>query len=584
MWLTQVGQCIFIEYENDLILVDAGMEFSADDTLWADYIIPDISYVKKNKHKLRWILLSHGHLDHIGALRDMLPELGFPTIYTTPLTLGIIKKTFEDPKNAAKIKYKIVNPDIDIVKLGCFTVEFAKVNHNIPETMAMAIHTPKGLIFNSSDFKIDHTPAIDQPADLAKISRFGSEWVKLFIGDALNAHKTWWAKSEKEIGDSLDNLVKNATGRVFVATFASNVGRVIQVVNSALRHNRVVFISGRSMLNNVEICQELWYITVPKGSIRKLINDEIHSLPDDRVLVLSTGAQGEEFAALTRMARSEHPIVEMRKWDTVLISASAIPGNEAQMSEMLNNLVVKDVRLITNDDMDVHASWHGYAEDHKLMLALLRPQFFLPFYIEARFRYAYKQLALDMGMHEERILMPNENGCIIELYDEVVQISPKKMHLHTVLIDGKWRGHLSGEYVVKARQIMAEHGMVALIFKVDTVSKDLVGNIQIESRWFVYSSEVRKIHTQIVQYVRKKYQDNLAKIKDVKDNLKSIKDDLAQYIENIIGRSPMVVPMFVYINRDVQDKEDSLSEEEAIVGMTLDEQGIEESLWSDSSY
>jgi len=266
--------------------------------------------------------------------------------------------------------------------------------------------------------------------------------------------------------------------------------------------------------------------------------------------------------------------MKLRKGDTIMMSASVIPGNEAQMDEMLNNLVMRNVRLITNDDMDIHASGHGKAEDHKLMLALSRPEYFLPFYLTARFRYAYRQLALDMGMDDDRILMPNENGMIIEMYDDVVQIAPKKLRLHTVLIDGKGKWHLSGEYVIKARKIMAEHGMIGLIFKVDTISKQLVGNIQIESRGFVYSSEVKKIHTQIVQFARRKYQDNNKRVKDVKANLKLIKEDLWQYVQQIIGREPMIVPSFVYINRD-DVTNDVMSEEDAIVGMTLDEQGIE---------
>jgi len=258
-----------------------------------------------------------------------------------------------------------------------------------------------------------------------------------------------------------------------------------------------------------------------------------------------------------------------------LLSSSTIPGNESQMDDMLNNLVMKDTCLITNDDMDIHASWHGCAEDHKLMLALVRPEYFLPFYISARFRYSYRKLAIDMGMDEERILMPNENGIIIEMYDDVVQVATKKLHLHTILIDGKGRWHLSGEYVVKARQIMAEHGMIGLIFKVDTHTKELVWNIQIESRWFVYSSEVKKIHTQVVQFARKKYNDNMKNVSDVKDNLKLIKDELSQYVMQIIGREPMIIPTYVYINRDASDPVvDTMSDEDAIIGMTLDEQGM----------
>lgn len=571
MGLEQVGQCIFIEYENDMILVDAGMEFAAEEELGADYIVPDISYIKKNKHKLRGIVLSHGHLDHVGALRDILPELDFPMIYTTPLTLGIVKKTFDDPKLAAKIKYKIVDPFTDLLQLGCFSIEFVLVNHNIPETLAQAIYTPKGVIFNTADFKIDHTPAIDKPADLAKIARIGTEGVKLLIADALGVTNKWVVKSEKLIGDTIDNIIKQTPGRVIVATFASNIGRVIQLINSAVKYNRTVFLSGRSMVNNVEIAQELWYIKPPKGMLRKLDGD-VNNMPDERVLILSTGAQGEEFAALTRMSRGDHSDVELKPSDLVMLSSSTIPGNERQMHRMMDNLTMLGVNLIATSDMDVHASGHGGEEDHKLMLALTKPQFFMPYYIEATMRYAYRKVAMDMGIPSDRILMPHENGAIIEMYDDVVMISDEKLKLDTILVDGKGKWHLSGEYVVKARHIMAQNGIVSFIVKVDTQTKQLVGNIQIESRWFVYSSEVKNIHTQIVDFVRSKYNQNAKRNMEVRDNLRIIKDDLGGFINKVIGRTPMIVPMFVYINRDAKD---DVAEEDAIVGMTLEEQGVD---------
>ncbi len=531
MGLTQVGQCLMLEYENDLILIDAGMEFAADETLGADYIIPDVSYIKKNQKKLRGILITHGHLDHVGALRDILPELDFPMIYTTPLALGIIKKTFDDQLLADKIKYTIVDPDQDVVKLGCFTVEFAYVNHNIPETMAMAIHTPKGMIVNIPDFKIDHTPAIDRPADLAKFARYGSEGVKLVIADSLGCANPGRSKSEAEIGDTLDSIVKHTDGRLFVATFASNVGRVIQLIQSAVRHDRIVFVAGRSMTNNIEICQKLGYINAPKGLIRSLKHDDINSVPDKRVMVLSTGAQGEEFAALTRISRDDFDGVKIMKGDTVLVSASTIPGNEVQMADMLNNFAEREINVVTKNDMDIHASGHGGEEEHKFVLALTKPEFFMPYYIDAAPRYAYKKIAMKMGMEEERILMPHHNGAIIEMYDETIQISDESLQLHTVLIDGKGQGHLSGEYVIKARKIMAENGSVNLIFKVDTKTKELVGNIQIESRGFVYSSEVQKVHTAIVQFARKKYLSNMRKSRSVKDNLRNIKDELGGFVK-----------------------------------------------------
>lgn len=550
MWLEQVGQCMFIEYENDMIIVDAGMEFSANETLGADYIIPDMRYIKDNIKKLRWIVLSHGHLDHVGALRDMLPDLWFPTIYTTPLTLGIVQKTFDNKHDMQKIKYKIVNPATDILKLGCFTIEFVNVNHNIPETMAMSIWTPKWLIFNSSDFKIDHTPAIGEPADLAKIARIGMEWVKLYIGDSLWASKKWWAPSEKIIGENLEWLIKDTKGRMIVATFASNVWRVIQLIDSAIRYNRVVYLSGRSMINNVEICQKLWYINVPKWTIRKL-GPDIEQMPDERILILCTWAQWEEFSALARMSRGEHAQISLRPGDTILKSASVIPGNELQSQKMVNALVISWVNLITNDEMDIHTSGHGWAEDHKLMLTLVKPEYFLPFYIEAYFRYEHRKLGLAQWIPNENILMPNENGAIIEMYDNWCRLADEKLNLEAVLIDGKWKGHLTGEYVIKARQIMSNSGVVSLIFKIDSISKELVGNVQIESRWFVYSTEVRSVHTKVVEFTRSKYnQHKKWWRKDTKEIMKVIKDELGEFIRKDIGREPMVVPMYVFITKN----------------------------------
>lgn len=569
MGLEQVWQCMFIEYENDMIIIDAAMEFTTQANFGADYIIPDISYVKKNIKKLRWIIITHGHLDHVGSLRDILPELWYPTVYTTPLSLGIIKKTFENPKDAEKIKYKIIDPDIDVLKLWCFTLEFVPVNHNIPETLAISIHTPKWIIFNSADFKIDHTPAIDRPADLAKIARIWAEWVKLYIGDSLWANKKWRSISEKEIWENLDELIQKTKTRMLIATFASNIWRIIQIVNSAIKSNKTVFLSGRSMVNNVEICQQLGYIKVPKWYIRKL-SEEVDTFPDDQVLILSTGAQGEEFAALTRMSRNEHNFLQLKKWDTILMSATPIPWNEWAVNTMINNLIFKDINLITNDDIDVHASGHGCIEDHKLMLSLLRPEFFLPYFMPAKERYAHKNLAMNMWMPESRILMPMKNGEIIEMYQDVVLIGNERLKLDTVMVDWKWKGHMSGEYVIKARSIMAEDWVLALIFKVDAKTKELVGNIQIESRGFVYSSEVKDIHTKVVEFARAKYVENSKRKMPVKDNLKILKEDLWEFIMQIIWRVPMIMPMFVYINKDSKD---DISKDEAILGMTLDEQG-----------
>ena len=572
LWLEQVGQCIYIEYKNDIIIVDAGMEFAANETLGADYIIPDITYLKKNKHKIKWVLLTHWHLDHIWALRHILPELDYPTIYTTQLTLWIIKKTFDNPKDANKIKSYIVNPDSDIIKLGCFSVEFVPVNHNIPETLALAINTPKWLIFNSSDFKIDYTPAIDKPADLGKIARIWLEWVRLYIWDSLWADRKGWAMSEKIIWHNLENIIKTAPSRIIIATFASNVGRIIQIIESAIKYDKVVFLEWRSMINNVEICKELGYLNAPRWCVRKLTAD-VDNMPPDRVVILSTGAQWEEFSWLARIARWDHTSFKLRKEDTVLMSSSTIPWNEASVGMMLNSLVVKNINLITNSDLDIHASWHGYQEDHKLMLNLIKPEYFLPFYTDAMFRYNHKNIAIDMWIPEKNVLMPINNWSIIEIYDDKIVTSEEYLKLDTVLVDGKGIWHLSGEYVMKARKIMSEGWILALIFKIDSHTKELIWNIQIESRWFVYSSEVKKIHTNIVEFAKKRYSELHSKNHNTKEILKTIKEDLWTHLLKILWRSPMIMPMFVYINRENNwHLKDATEHEEAIIGMTLEEQ------------
>lgn len=548
--LEQVGQCIFIEYGDDMILVDCGLEFNETITMGADYLIPDISYVKKNIRKLKGIVLTHGHLDHIGALKDILPQLDFvPTVYTTPLTLGLVKKTLEESKNTNKLKYKIVNPDIDLVKLGCFEIEFVRVNHNIPETFALSINTPKGVVFTSADFKIDHTPAIDKPADLAKIARIGTEGVKLYIGDSLGADKPGWSRSEKIIWENLDEMIKGAKGRLIISMFASNVGRVIQAVHSAIKYNKTVYLAGRSMINYTEVAKELGYINVPRDYLRKYdANTDANS--DDKTVILCTGAQGEEFSFLARASRGENPQFKFRKGDTVIVSSNAIPGNETQMAMMLNQLLVKGVNLLTNNDMDIHASGHGHEEDHKLMLSLVKPDFFLPYYMPPKERFSHRKIALDMWYDPTKILMPSGNGVVIEIYNNNVIISDKTLKLDTIIVDGKGIGWLQGEYVSKARKIMSESGMLTFILKVDAKTRGLVGNIQIESRGFVYTTEIRKVHTDIVKYVEKEYSRRIPKYDSVKQCLKDIKGDLELMLQKSLDRLPLIIPMFVYMNAD----------------------------------
>lgn len=572
-WLEQVWENMsFFEYKDDIFTVDAGMLMPGGDMFGIDYIIPDVSYLKKNKHKIRWMIITHGHLDHIWAIKHVLPDLDFPTVYATPLAIALIKKSLEGTPLLQHFKYHVVNPDIDVIKLWVFSIEFFRVNHSIPESIGLAIHTPKGLIVHTWDFKIDFTPAVDKVADLAKIARIWQEWVKLMLSESTNALVPGRTPSEQTIGDSIENVIKNTHGRLIIATFSSLVWRIAQIIEYAVKYNKIVFLGWRSMVNNVEIWRELGYINAPAWLIRKLWKD-VDSVPDERVIILTTWSQWEEFSALVRIADGEHPFLKIKENDKILLSAVPIPWNEGAVIDMINNLIRKWADVITNKELDLHVSWHAYQEDLKIMLSLVKPEHLIPIHGELFMRNHHKKLAISMWVDREKIFLM-DNGNILEIYSDKVAISPKKLKLDTVMIDGLWIWHLSWEYVMKARQIMAEDGMVSLIFKIDSKSKELVGNIQIESRWFVYSSEVKKIHTNIVEYVKKRYAVHLKRSTNVKDILKVIKDELTEYLTKYVGRVPMIIPMFVYINRDGtwygQDEEIG---EDDIVGMTLEEQG-----------
>lgn len=495
-------------------------------------------------------------------------------IYASNLTIHMIKKIFEEAKLLKNLKYKVINPDTDILKFGAFTVESFRVNHNVPESLGFAIHTPKGLVVTPGDYKIDFSPAVDKPADMAKIARIGQEGVKLMLSESTNAIKPGRTPSESIIGQNLDASIKNAKGRLIIATFASNIGRVIQIIESAAKYNKVVFVSGRSMVNNIEIVKQLGYINVPHGFVRK-VSEEINNMPDERVVVLCTGAQGEEFAALTRISRNEDKHIHLKPGDQILMSATPIPGNEKAVISMMNDFVRHNIDVVTNANLDIHASGHAYQEDIKIMTALLKPEYVVPIHGEPIQRNANKHVNMEIGIPKDNIFLI-DNGAVLEMYDDGVKVSDRKLKLDTVMIDGLGMGHLSGEYVIKARKIMAEDGVLSLIFKVDTKTKELVGNVQIESRGFVYSSEVQKVHTDIVEHVKKRYYTHLKQTSDVKMILKMIKDELSMFIEKSIGRVPMLMPMFVYINRDAlkdEAKFDGMTQDEAIVGMTIEEQG-----------
>jgi ribonuclease J len=429
--LEQVGENMtFFEYKDDILVVDAGLVFPGGDVFGVDYIIPDISYLKLRRDKIKWLIITHGHLDHIGALKHVLPALWYPMIYGSNLTIHMIKKIFEEAKLLKNLKYKVINPDTDILKFGCFTVESFRVNHNIPESLGFAIHTPKWLVVTPWDYKIDFSPAIDKPADMAKIARIWQEGVRLMLGESTNAMKPGRTPSERIIGQNLEMAIKNADNRLIIATFASNIWRVIQIIEAAAKYDKVVFVSWRSMVNNIEIVKQLWYINVPQWFVRK-VSEEINTLPDHRVVVLCTGAQGEEFAALTRISRNEDKHVHLKSGDQILMSATPIPGNEKAVITMMNDFVRQGIEVITNSNLDIHASGHAFQEDIKIMTALIKPEYVIPIHGEPIQRNANKNVMLEMAIPSNNVFLI-DNGSVIEMYDDGVRVSDKKLKLDTV--------------------------------------------------------------------------------------------------------------------------------------------------------
>ncbi len=574
LWgLEQVGEnMMFLEYRGDIIIIDAWMLMPGGEVYGIDYIIPDISYLKRKKDKIRWIFITHWHLDHIWAMKHILPELDYPITYWTNLTIALIKKQLEWTPHLQKFRYQIIDPDKDVVKVWCYTVEFFRVNHSIPEAVGLAIHTPKWLIVHTWDFKIDYTPALDKVADLAKIARIWQEWVKLLFSDSTNATIPWRTPSEQQIWETLEQIIKESKTRLIIATFSSLIWRISQIIKYAEKYWKIVFLSWRSMINNVEIAKQLGYINPAPGVVRK-IGPDAEAMPPHKVIILTTWSQWEEFSALVRIAKWEHPHIKIRPGDRVLLSAAPIPGNELAVVNMINELIRKWADVVTNKELDLHVSWHWRQDDLKLMLSLVKPQYFVPVHWELYMRYAHKKLAVQLGIPEENVFLI-DNWSILEVYSDEVKVSNKKLKLDTIMIDWLWIWHLSWEYVIKARKIMSEDWMIALIFKVDSKTKELIWNIQIESRGFVYSSEVRKVHTNIVEFAKKKYYEYLKQTKEVKEILKKIKEELSKFILSTIWREPMIVLMYVYIKRDSTGKVvDDMKKDEALVWMTLEEQG-----------
>ena len=534
-------------YKEDIVIIDCGLQFPEMDMFGVDYVIPDVKFLEDKKSRIRGIILTHGHLDHIGALQHILPKLNFPPLIGTPLTLGLVKKRLDEYGLTAKTKFiEIKNPATEKIKLGrYFTAEFFRVNHSIPDGVGICLNTPAGNIVHTGDFKFDFTPADGLKSDFGKIAEIGRRGVILAFADSTNAEKPGYTISEKIVNENIAKTIVEAKGRVILATFASLIGRIQHIVNAANRSGRKVFASGRSMIANIEMAEKLGYLKAPQGLIRPLKKGvKINELPPSKVLILCTGSQGEELSALTRISLGEHQTIQIRDGDTVIFSSTPIIGNERAVVAVTNNLLRLGANVITNKNLDVHTSGHASQEDLKLMHSLLKPKFLVPVHGELHMRHAHREVAEKIGMEQSNVILL-DNGDILEIApNNIVRKSKSKVRVNNILIDGLGVGDI-GTSVLRERQVMSENGIVAIVFKAYSKSGKLVGAPDIISRGFVYMKESSAIVEETKKVAMKAYEEVAAK--DYKEVRKEVSRAVAKFIRQRIDREPLILPYTIEV-------------------------------------
>ena len=539
--LQEIGKNMTVlEYGDDIVIIDCGMGFPDEDMPGVDLVIPDISYLVANAHKIRGILITHGHEDHIGAVPYVLQQINVP-IYGTRLTLGILEgKLDENPGPCDPELYTVEAGDV--ISLGVFKAEFIHVNHSIADACAIAIRTPVGIVYHSGDFKIDVSPIDGQMIDLTRIGELGREGVTLMLCESTNAERAGHTPSEKTVGSSLERIfAQYESKRLIIATFSSNVHRVQQIINTSARHGRKVAILGRSMVNVISAAAELGYMDLPDGVLIDV--SEIKKYKPGEITLITTGSQGEPMSALYRIAFAEHERIKLNTQDVVILSAHAIPGNEKLVGRIINALIRAGVRVVNDSVEDVHVSGHACAEEIKLIMALLRPKYFMPIHGEYRHLYANKDIAEFMGIPSQNIFVP-ELGRVLEVDKKGAKFNGE-VPAGKVLVDGAGVGDI-GSVVLRDRRHLAEDGLVVVVATVDMEGGYVISGPDIVSRGFVYVKEseelmanVRSIAEQSINRVLSKGSRDWAYIKG------TIRDDLAKYIFKETKRKPMILPVIM---------------------------------------
>ena len=539
--LGEIGKNMTVfRYGDDIILIDAGLMFPEEDMLGIDLVIPDITYLIENKDKVKAIFLTHGHEDHIGALPFVLKQLDVP-VYGTALTLGILQGRLRE--NGVSDEGLVTIKPGDRIGAGSFTLEFIRVNHSIPDAVAIVIKTPIGTIIHTGDFKFDQTPVDGQVTQFNKFAEFGDAGVLALLADSTNAERPGFTQSEKMVGQTFDDEFRYARNRIIVATFSSNVHRIQQVVDSAVKYNRKVAVIGRSMINVVNIAMELGYLTVPEGVLIDI--DETNNYSANEIVIITTGSQGEPMSALTRMAMNDHKKVGIMPGDTVIISATPIPGNEKLVSRTINHLYKLGADVIYEKSNGVHVSGHASQEEIKLMHNLVRPKYFIPVHGEYRHLIKHAKLAKDLGMPSENIVIA-ENGAVIELTKNSIKVNGK-IQSGKVLVDGLGVGDV-GNIVLRDRRQLSQDGIMIVVVTIDRETCQVVSGPDIVSRGFVYVREAEDL----MEEAREKV---LAALERCEVNgvtewsmIKSaIREALGRFLYERTRRRPMILPIIMEI-------------------------------------
>ncbi|MBS4960148.1 MAG: ribonuclease J [Clostridiales bacterium] len=541
--LQEIGKNMTVlEYGQDIIIIDAGLAFPENDMLGIDLVIPDITYLQKNAEKVRGIVLTHGHEDHIGALPYVLRELNVP-VFGTMLTLGLLENKLKEHNILDSSTLHTVVPG-ESIKLGQFKVEFIHTNHSIADAVAMAITTPIGVVIHTGDFKVDYTPIDGDIMDIQRFAELGKEGVLLLMSDSTNADRKGFTMSEKSVGPEFDKIFEETPhNRIMVATFSSNIHRIQQIVNSAYKFNRKVAIIGRSMINAVKTSMELDYLSVPDKVLIDI--SEIKNYTDEQLVIITTGTQGETMSALSRIASAEHKQVTVKPGDKIIISASSIPGNEKNISKVRNDLMRKGAEVVYEGMAEIHVSGHAREEELKLMLALTKPKFFMPVHGEYAHLSAHKEIAMSMGMEKEKIFVMNI-GEVLELTKKDAKVNGT-VPSGQVLIDGLGVGDV-GNIVLRDRKHLSEDGLMIVVVAMDSASGAVVSGPDIISRGFVYVREAEDLMEEAKAVVNEalikceeKHITGWSSIKNL------IKDTLKNYLWQKTKRSPMILPIIMEV-------------------------------------